>query len=223
MPSYSTQLTTWGSSGQEPPDGYSYVEGEQPVDAWDNFVAYHIAEDINHLVDVTNNDLLAADGSTPLAGDLTDDVGNLIWDNDNRHVPLNALERDTIEVVAGDAIDDGGTVQLGGSVTLNHSVAGLTNDYDAPVGYAISGMKFDDYGHPVQVTGTDFDARYILETGDSMSGNLNMSGNSVTNTGTIDSDGSGVTIRNGASTPRAKFEEDGDLSIEGELTENATL
>jgi len=79
MPNYSTNLNTWGSTGQAPPTNYSYVEGEQPVDAWDNFLMSNIINDIEHLIDVTNNELLPTDGSTPLSGSLTDDQGNTIW------------------------------------------------------------------------------------------------------------------------------------------------
>jgi hypothetical protein len=54
MASYTTALKDWGSGGQEYPDGYNYVEGEQPVDAWDNFVTSNLIDDIQHLITLTN-------------------------------------------------------------------------------------------------------------------------------------------------------------------------
>lgn len=66
MPNYSSSLKTWGSSGSEYPDNYNYVEGEQPVDAWDNFLTHNVITDLSHLIDVTNNELLARDGSVKI-------------------------------------------------------------------------------------------------------------------------------------------------------------
>lgn len=76
MPNYSSNLGTWGSTGSGPPGGYSYQEGEQPVDEWDNFFNYNVISDIGHLIDVTNNDFLTTDGEHDLSGNtrLTDDT-----------------------------------------------------------------------------------------------------------------------------------------------------
>ena len=54
MANYSTLLKTWGDTGQEYPNGYSVVEGEQPVDAWENFAKYNLIEDVHHLISLTN-------------------------------------------------------------------------------------------------------------------------------------------------------------------------
>jgi len=62
MVNYTSNLKTLGAAGTEYPDGYSYIEGEQPVDDWDNFVLSNVVDDIQHLVDVTNNDLLLRSG-----------------------------------------------------------------------------------------------------------------------------------------------------------------
>lgn len=75
MASYSSKLKTWGAVGSEYPDSYNYSEGEQPVDAWDNYLTYNVVEDLLHLVDVTNqrieSDSGAAYPSSPDAGHLT--------------------------------------------------------------------------------------------------------------------------------------------------------
>jgi len=66
MPNYSTNLKTWGSSGAEFPDNYKYTEGEQPVDEWDNFFNSNVVNDIEHLINVTNNSLIPQDGTVPI-------------------------------------------------------------------------------------------------------------------------------------------------------------
>lgn len=81
MPNYSSNLTTWGSTGTQYPNGYQYEAGEQPVDGWDNFFNYNVIEDINHLIDVTNNDLIAKDGSVAMEGQL-DMGGHIITGTD---------------------------------------------------------------------------------------------------------------------------------------------
>lgn len=54
MANYDTLLKTWGDLGSEYPAGYAYVEGEQPIDAWDNFFASNVVKDIDHLLGLTN-------------------------------------------------------------------------------------------------------------------------------------------------------------------------
>jgi len=120
MPNYSTNLNTWGSTGQAPPANYSYEEGEQPVDAWDNFLMSNIINDIEHLIDVSNNELLARDGSVNLQADLSDDQGNTIWDYSAGNVPTASQETANITVSAGDGLKGGGSFSnQGGSTTLN--------------------------------------------------------------------------------------------------------
>ena len=88
MPNYSTDLSTWGDTGSEYPSGYSYEEGEQPVDAWDDFLVYHTIQDIQHLINVTNNDLVQRDGGKLLSDLDFDgyDINNVdaIWPSDDQ-------------------------------------------------------------------------------------------------------------------------------------------
>jgi len=93
MPSYSTNLKTWGSSGTEYPNNYNYVEGEQPVDAWDNFFNSNVVSDIEHLISVTNNELLARDGSVNLQADLSDDQANTIYDYSKQRIGDGLVKR----------------------------------------------------------------------------------------------------------------------------------
>lgn len=80
MTNYSSNLTAWGSSGSEYPSGYSYMEGEQPVDAWDNFFNSNVYNDLDHLIDLTNSRLdstrSSAQPTSPTAGQEWYDVDN---------------------------------------------------------------------------------------------------------------------------------------------------
>lgn len=64
MSNYTSKLTTWGATGSDYPDSYSYSEGEQPVDAWDNFLTYNLIGDVHHLVELTNNRIESGVGSS---------------------------------------------------------------------------------------------------------------------------------------------------------------
>ena len=75
--SYNSNLKTWGASGSEFPDNYSYEAGEQPVDEWDNFVTSNVITDIQHLVNKTNDDLVHRTGGL-LTGDLDIDTHSLL-------------------------------------------------------------------------------------------------------------------------------------------------
>lgn len=80
MTNYSSNLTAWGDSGSEYPSGYSYVEGEQPVDAWDNFFNSNVYSDLDHLINVTNERLdstrSSAQPSSPTPGEQWYDPDN---------------------------------------------------------------------------------------------------------------------------------------------------
>lgn len=64
MSNYNSDLKTWGSQGEVFPDGYNYIQGEQPVDAWDNYFASRTISDLFHLIDLTNDRLESDAGSS---------------------------------------------------------------------------------------------------------------------------------------------------------------
>lgn len=74
MANYSSNLKTWGDTGAEYPDGYSYLVGEQPVDDWDNFFNYNAEKDIQHLINLTNarleSTVASSDPGTPETGEM---------------------------------------------------------------------------------------------------------------------------------------------------------
>ncbi len=203
MANYDTLLETWGATGSVYPSGYSYIEGEQPVDDWDNFFAYNTIEDLNHLISLTNKrvesgsgtafpsspsdshtfyrsdderlyawnsttstwdgllkvngdtyqgdlnldgHVLEGVGSLSMAGDadlsgndLTDSTGgNLLYDASAGHVPLNALEQQDVTVNAGSHLSGGGTISLGGSVSVDVEDDFLLNTGDRVTGELVS-------------------------------------------------------------------------------------
>lgn len=112
MATYTTNLKTWGSTGQEYPDNYSYVEGEQPVDAWDNFFNYNTIEDIQHLVDLTNARVADEDGSEAQSGGVR--LQNAEW-----LAARNAAGDGDLQMWSANASDQiaaGGVVKLGGDL-----------------------------------------------------------------------------------------------------------
>jgi hypothetical protein len=188
------------------------LEGEQPVDDWDNHVAYHTIKDIQHLIGLTNDRietdkgttkpgspesshlfsdeddgtfhyydsnasawhrLLKADGdslsgaldfsdyaaqnvgSISMSGDVDLQSNDLldgvtkVWDSVNSHVPQSVLERDSLTVTAGDHLSGGGSVALGGSVTLNLS-DGPGSGVDADT---LDGLHAEDVGVDIEDSG----------------------------------------------------------------------
>lgn len=87
MANYSTLLKTWGDTGSEYPAGYSYLEGEQPVDAWDNYITYNVIQDLDHLIGLTNKRIetdRGAAGSEPTSPE----ASHLFHDQDNEVLRL---------------------------------------------------------------------------------------------------------------------------------------
>lgn len=182
MPNYSTNLKTWGNVGQEYPDNYSYVEGEQPVDAWDNFIMTNVIDDIEHLIDVTNNELLARDGTVDLQADLSDDNANTIWDYTNGYVPVASQEAGDVTINAGDGLKGGGTFSnQGGSTTVDIE----------PSDFAGSGLV-DDGSDNLEVSPNDIS----ISAGDGLSGggSPSLGGSTTLNIAPSDFAGTGISV-----------------------------
>lgn len=109
MATLSTALKTWGSGGSEYPDNYSYVEGEQPVDAWDNYLTSNIISDIQTLIDRIN----AIDSDGDAIVDKADDIDAAItktWTGShtfsNTTTFQNLVDLEPIAEPAAPATDD---------------------------------------------------------------------------------------------------------------------
>ncbi|MDD5511813.1 MAG: hypothetical protein PHI12_13530, partial [Dehalococcoidales bacterium] len=119
-------------------------------------------------------------------GDLTQDRSFSV---DYGSTAGTAVEGDTqVTVTAGNAITGGGTITLGagGTVTLNHEDTSTQSSVNNSDGTVIQDITLDTYGHLTAITSYNLDGRYYTETesdnrflnvaGDSMSGNLTMTG-----------------------------------------------
>lgn len=126
MADYSSEIDiTWGSQGQQPPSGYSYAEGEQPVDEWDNFMQFQLVDDVvNHLIPLTNNRLESSgDGSYPS----DPDPGQIVYQDQNAGVPPLQVWDPTQDAWVGLYTTDGeyfinGTLKLFGNSIQTHTL-----------------------------------------------------------------------------------------------------
>jgi hypothetical protein len=194
MANYSTLLKTWGDTGSEYPDGYSYLEGEQPVDAWDNFSKYNTVQDIQHLVSLTNSRIesdTGAAGSEPTSPEtshLYHDTTNealTYWDSTaNSWRRLLAADGDTLEGAidfsgysadnVGSITGPTGTVIWDGTEIKSSVVQSLGLDADTVDGQHASslGSGASDSGTQVLSTATDFNFGSNLSVSDDGDGTV---------------------------------------------------
>lgn len=137
-------MKTWGATGQEYPDNYNYVEGEQPVDAWDNFLTSNVINDVQHLVDATNNELIARDGTVAMnadlplggndvtnVGNITDTAGNTVYSDSNKHIPQERIEQGAGSGLNADTVDG---VE---AANIANPSASTTNDFSDITKYEV--------------------------------------------------------------------------------------
>lgn len=178
MPNYSTNLKTWGSTGSEYPDSYSYVEGEQPVDEWDNFLTSNLINDVQHLIGATNDDLIAKDGSVSMQAPLgftnssfpggdefrASPDGGSASDGDEsldiRHYDSSAGTTNTVLEVWADGrvnVPDG-DLEVGGTTVFDYSnnhvpLSSLEQDsYSVSAGYGLSGGGTANLGGSISLS-----------------------------------------------------------------------
>jgi hypothetical protein len=70
--SYSTNLASWGDTGQAYPNGHSHEAGRGHVDAWENYFKHNVIADLRWLIDEVNANTnpSISDSGTPIAGDI---------------------------------------------------------------------------------------------------------------------------------------------------------
>lgn len=134
MANLTSNLKTFGSTGTEYPDGYSYLEGEQPVDDWDNYVVYHTIEEIHNLQDVVNDRLESGQG-TSLPGN--SENGELFYDSDNGELFYdNNGSWERLIKASGDTMD--GSLYFDGSGILSSGELPIFSDTDVQGSVSVS-------------------------------------------------------------------------------------
>lgn len=117
MSDFTSDLKAWGSTGVEYPDGYKYVEGQQPVDAWDNNFRYTAIEEIKHLIDVTNSRIEADSGTNHPT---SPETSHLSYRTDNErlyHYNSTQSSWNGLFKISGDKME--GNLDLGGNEIKN--------------------------------------------------------------------------------------------------------
>lgn len=201
MADYDTLLNTWGATGSVYPSGYNYIEGEQPVDAWDNFFAYNTIEDLSHLISLTNKRVESGSGTSFPSSPNTSHT--FYRSDDERLYAWNSTTStwDGLLKVNGDAmqgdLDLGGHQLTGiGALTLDGNTDLAGNDlkdttggnllYDASAGHIPLGaleeseVTVNSGGHlsggqTISLGGSltiDVDDDFLLNTGDRLTGEL---------------------------------------------------
>lgn len=205
MASYTTNLKTWGATGQEFPDNYSYLEDEAPVDAWDNFLTHNLISDVkDHLIPLTNSRIETDYGTTrpssPEDGHLFYDSGaptleqyrasDSSWHALALDEDLSAHEADTgnphsvtLEQARTAGATLSGSVDFGGNNLNGLSVAEFQSA-DVRVSHAARELLVEEHD------GTSWTTRLSVdETGASVTGALSVSNTlSVTGTSTFNAD-----------------------------------
>lgn len=143
--SITERFPSWGETGTMPADGFFYEGGDQVnekhLDALWNGIS-GLEEDVQSALNdidsdgdgvVDKADALAA--AATLDGDLSAANGETIWDESATYIPQARLQNDSITVSGGDGLKNGGTVQLGDSLSLDIEPAdfagsGLSDDGD---------------------------------------------------------------------------------------------
>ena len=149
-------------------------------------------------------------GDLDLASNSLLDGTATLWDSTNQFIPQTNLENDSLTITAGSGLSGGGSVSLGSSVTLDVS-GGSGSGLDADT---VDGFHAEDLGVNVEEKGTlqvssstginftehlnvidDGDGTvtidpshthdYVSLSGDTMSGDLDMGGNSLVNAGKV--------------------------------------
>lgn len=128
--------------------GYSIeVEGE---------ATFGTNDDVTVTYD-SNNNQFDIDGADLVVNGLT------IMDEGQNYIPQTSLSNDDITISAGTSLSGGGAVDLGSSVTINHSDTSSQGDVAAAAGSAITDIDLNPQGHVTNIGTTDFDSRFYNE------------------------------------------------------------
>lgn len=165
MANYTTKLKSWGSSGREFPDGYSYEEGEQPVDDWDNFITHNIISDLEHIIDLTNDRLESQ--VTDFNHPTSPEVGEFSYRIDG---PAGSGDEELYQYdSAADSwhrlMKASGDMMTGDIDMNGYALTDTNNELDIPTRTAINGASVDNSWFSKQEGGTvSIDSYVVLGT-----------------------------------------------------------
>ena len=157
-------IKTWGSTGDEHPDGYSHLAGEQAVANWENYFKHTAVDRINHILTLTQNRL---DSGAGASYPTSPSDGHLFWGNGK----LSVRDGDSSawKEIAFKAQVDNVDSELQGHKAATDNPHGVT----ASQAGAAPESHLTDTANPHGVTASQIGA---LETaGGSVSGNLDLS------------------------------------------------
>jgi len=139
------------------------------------------------------NDVLTFDADSVVLTDATDlRLGNnltaidgeVIWNEADTYIPIARLQYNKVTVNAGTALVNGGAVQLGDSITIDHEDTSTQGDVTTSGDIVLDDISFDTHGHVIDITtrdiSADLDDNYVNVSGDTMEANLGMGGNKIT-------------------------------------------
>jgi hypothetical protein len=138
MATYTTDLKDWASSGNAYPSGYSYQADKPPVDVYDNFFNSNVINDIQHLINLTN-DRIESDKGSAGGEPVSPEMSHLYHDIDNERLRVydsaqsswySHLRRDG-DTMAGTLNMSGYSVSSVGDITDNNGnlVYDSTNEH----------------------------------------------------------------------------------------------
>lgn len=132
------------------------------------------------------------------------------------------LTNSAVTVSAGTGLSGGGSVSLGGTVTLSHASVSAATSVDNSAGTVIQDLTFDSFGHVTGTASVNLDSRYLQAEADTLA---TVTGRGATTTATITAGGFTTTgaVSTGTIVTASNATIGGSLSVTGDLTVSGSV
>jgi hypothetical protein len=132
------------------------------------------------------------------------------------------LTNSAVTVSAGTGLSGGGSVSLGGTVTLSHASVSAATSVDNSAGTVIQDLTFDSFGHVTGTASVNLDGRYLQAEADTLA---TVTGRGATTTATITAGGFTTTgaVSTGTIVTTSNATIGGSLSVTGDLTVSGSV
>jgi hypothetical protein len=132
------------------------------------------------------------------------------------------LTNSAVTVSAGTGLSGGGSVSLGGTVTLSHASVSAATSVDNSAGTVIQDLTFDSFGHVTGTASVNLDSRYLQAEADTLA---TVTGRGATTTATITAGGFTTTgaVNTGTIVTTSNATIGGSLSVTGDLTVSGSV